>query len=99
MGNNTITNKNNTRINSVSCTHHCKPTFAPPCISIICIILIEIGYFRFNVTLTKYLIKYIIECKKRLSFNFPLRRNCSQIKEVEKSITDQFLRQKEVTKN
>ena len=23
---------NNTRINSVLCTHKCKPTFAPPCI-------------------------------------------------------------------
>ena len=30
--NNTIINNNNTRINCVSCTHNCKPTFAQSCI-------------------------------------------------------------------
>ena len=34
MENNTIIMNNNTRINCVSCTHNCKPTFAPLCMYI-----------------------------------------------------------------
>ena len=33
--NNTIINKNSIRINCVSCTHNCKPTFAHPLIHMV----------------------------------------------------------------
>ena len=52
---------NNTRINSVSCTQNCKPTFAPPCVT-----AIELKIFTFSSKFKVIIIRRQLKAKINL---------------------------------